>query len=361
MLAAVLYKYVYLLFCTIATFQILPKARVPGISENKTGITFSPSLIPILAVLILFIGTRPLSFVFSDTMAYAETYHVIMGSQFYFDPWAENLLFDNLFSAMACFNFPIWMFFTLIATIYFVCILVACIKLFPNNVNIAFVTYLVAFSTFTYGTNGVKAGAGAALFLIALAYRDKLWISIPFVLLSIGFHHSMKVVAYAFVLAYFVKNTKLYFYGWFFCLAMAVLHVGFFQELFASYTDESGAEYLIGSGAFQGGFRPDFILYSAAPVYIGYRLYIKNNLRNAIYEWWLRMYLLMNGVWMLCMYASFTNRIAYLSWFMYPFVLIYPYYAIYTSNQQGIEGKKVIKYHLYFTLFMEIIYYNIIK
>ncbi len=27
----------------------------------------------------------------------------------------------------------------------------------------------------------------------------------------------------------------------------------------------------------------------------------------------------------LCMYAGFTNRIAYLSWLIYPIVLIYPY------------------------------------
>lgn len=55
-------------------------------------------------------------------------------------------------------------FFGLIAAIYFIGMFVACRKLFPSNTLIVFLVCLAAFSTFSYGTNGIKAGAAASLF-----------------------------------------------------------------------------------------------------------------------------------------------------------------------------------------------------
>ena len=70
------------------------------------------------------------------------------------------------------------------------------------------------------------------------------------------------------------------------------------------------------------------------------------------------MYLTCNGIWMLCMYAQFTNRIAYLSWFMYPILLVYPCYAIVDKNHPLVlVRQKVVLLHLAFTLFMDLIYY----
>ena len=60
---------------------------------------------------------------------------------------------------------------------------------------------------------------------------------------------------------------------------------------------------------------------------------------------------------MLCMYAEFTNRIAYLSWFMYPFVLIYPLVCENWGTQKYRTLSKFMLLHLGFTLFMQIIYY----
>ena len=36
-------------------------------------------------------------------------------------------------------------------------------------------------------------------------------------------------------------------------------------------------------------------------------------------------YLLTNALWVLVIHASFSNRFAYLSWFMMPWVLLYPF------------------------------------
>jgi hypothetical protein len=260
-------------------------------------------------------------------------------------------------------DYAIETFFIIIAAIYFGCIYVSSKKLFPQNTAIAFYSYLVAFSTFSYATNGIKAGAGAAVFLLALAYRKNLIVFVLLSLLSIGFHHSMKVVIYAYIVVFLYKNTKIYFCIWIAAFFIAALHISYFQELFASYTDKRGAGYLLVNNGvnYVTGFRLDFILYGAAPILVGYIYCIKRELKDNTYELMLRLYTLLNSVWMLCMYASFTNRIAYLSWFLYPYVLLYPFYQLYYSNSQLNVGRNIVVLHLCFTLFMTMIFYPLLK
>lgn len=357
------YEYIYTIVCSLAmvTFSKVPARLIDKhFASNKS---YSGAVFFLLFFLVVFLGARPITPLFGDTAAYAEMYVYMQNEPFYFQADSKNVLFDNLFALSSNLGVSYNVFLTIMDLIYFSCIAIACRKMFPENYAIAICAYLVAFETYSFSINGYKAGVGATIFLVALAYKDKLWLTIPLALLSIGFHHSMKVVVFAYLIAYFYRNTKYYFYAWVVCVVLAVLHVGYFQVLFAGLADETGAKYLTGTGSvnYMTGFRPDFILYSAAPVFIGYKMYIKNHIRNKTYEMWLRLYLLMNSVWMLCMYASYTNRIAYLSWFMYPFVLLYPYYAMYTSDDQLIKGRKVLMYHMSFTLFMVFIYYTLIK
>ena len=352
-----LYEYIYLLVCAIFLLTFLKRYRIPDIVFNNQVVSSVVNFIVI--ILTIFIGTRPV-YVGSDTVQYTQHYQFILGEPFSWTNNAENLLFDNLFAFFGSLYLEIDVFFIVIAAIYFMCIAIATKKLFPQNQEIAFFSYLVAFSTYSYGTDGIKAGAGAAIFLVALAYRDRKALSILLALISIGFHHSMVVVVYAYIISYFYKNTKMYFYGWILATLIAIAHIGVFQEFFASYADDKGKDYLTISDGFMTGFRPDFILYSAMPVLVGYIMYIKRNVRDTIYELWLRMYLMTNSVWMLCMYASYTNRIAYLSWFMYPFVLLYPYLAMNVGPYQVKEGKIVVKYHMWFTIFMVVVYYGLL-
>ena len=139
---------------------------------------------------------------------------------------------------------------------------------------------------------------------------------------------------------------------------MATAHVSFFQNLFAGVTDESGAGYLTKDEYNTiKGFRLDFIIYSSMPVLMGYWVKYKYKMEERIYDMILNMYLVCNGVWMLCMYAAFTNRIAYLSWFMYPIVLLYPCFTITERYHPLVVNRnKIIVAHLTFTLFMAFIY-----
>ena len=355
MIDAILYSTIYLIIISLLTlFQCIGKGYYLHRNNNHTG------EICLLLFLILFIGFRPVSYVFVDMMNYIGFYIYLEGSPFIFNPDAENKIFDNLFSFLAAHSMGYTTFFVVIAVIYFTGIYICCRKLFPKDTFIAFLVYLGAFSTFSYATNGVKAGAAASIFLMALAFREKWWLSILLLLISWGFHHSMMLCVAAYVVVSIYKNPKAYLLFWLFCLLIALLHIGFFQELFAGMADERGADYLTATEDWGGksGFRYDFVLYSATPVAVGWWIIFKKKIISDRYNILLNVYLLTNGIWMLCMYASFTNRIAYLSWFMLPIVLIYPFINEKVSSRQDKYLSRIALAHLSFTLFMAFIYYS---
>lgn len=358
------YIIIYLLVCSITLLVV--SMRYNHILSYSTFLNrgrSSRNVSVLLLAVILFVGLRPVHYAFADMVGYNEFYNSILGTDWNFQSDAENLIFDNMFTLFASLNIPSELYFLANAVIYFGCMFLACKKMFQKDYEFAFLICLTAFSTFSYATNGIKAGNAASIFLLALAYKDKLWLTIMLAFISWGFHHSMSVVFSAYLVSFFYKKTKWYFYLWVLCFIISFLHISFFQNLFASLTDEKGAGYLMAESdyAYLTGFRPDFIAYSSAPVIIGYWLFFKKKVENEGYNLWLRMYLLTNSLWMLCMHASFSNRIAYLSWFLYPIVLIYPFIAFYWGKRQFIYARRVGIYHMLFTLFMQVIYYSIIK
>lgn len=367
-LTAQLYQTVYLLFALFLTYIVMQQYSMKRLEQdeksqyrNREGLY---SVIILTIVITIFIGLRPIDRAFVDMFDYAENYKYFLGDIYEFTWNFDNFLFDNLFAWMCSMRFDVSLFFLLIAIIYFGGIAWASMKMFPNDTLLAFVMYLGAFSTFSYGTNGIKAGAAASIFLVALAYRNNLKVCIPLLWVSLGFHHSMLAPIVAFVMAYFVRKPKWFLYGWLFCLILAAAHITFLMNLFAEFIDEHGAEYLV-SGVENAvekvsGFRPDFIIYSSVPIIFGYYMIINKNIQSEYYSFLWRTYTLTNCVFLLCTYGTFINRIAYLSWLMYPFVLLYPVINIQWSNKrfQFKLLKRVVWWHLLFTLFMDFIYYG---
>lgn len=363
MIPAAYYQTIYLIIVTLMTLAVYSQYQSRnGLKEFKHTTTdvIGGALV---VFMILFIGFRPVSSrYFGDMVNYASWYSVFYeGESFHFDRGAENLLFDNLFAWWGSENLGYTSFFVFIAAIYFGAAYLGIRKLFPNHRLTTYLVFLAAFSTFSYATNGIKAGAAASLFIWAMGYRDNLKICIPLILISWGFHHSMVMVVAGFVLTLFVKNPKYYFAGWVFCFLMAAAHITTFQHFFSGFTTEHGASYLLtegGNEGTKGGFRIDFILYSAMPVLVGWFAVFKKRMRlSRLYKDLLNLYLCLNGIWMLCMYANFTNRIAYLSWFLYPIVLIYPFLQEQWGKVRYKTFGLVMLGHLGFTLFMNLIYY----
>ena len=365
MLASI-YEYIYIIIVIIMTYAIMSSyhgwdcERIANRNiSNRVG------LFLIALFFIVVIGLRPLSYKFVDMMNYNSYYHTFhYGMPFKFNWDYENFLFDNLFAWRGFMKFDISSFFLLIAALYFGGIAWALNKMFPRDSLLAFVMYLGAFSTFSYGTNGIKAGAAASIFLMALAYREKKILAVTFLWLTLGFHHSMLVPIVAYLMAYFYRNPKAYLWTWIICLLLAAAHVSFIMSFLSGFTDEHGAEYLVENSQEKhvSGFRPDFIIYSAVPIFIGYRLILKRYVVSETFKFLWCTYTMTNCVFLLCTYGNFINRIAYLSWLMYPIVLLYPFVSTEWTNHPN-TSKRYLKYvvygHLAFTAFMTFIYYGL--
>ena len=365
MIPAELYEYIYVV---VVAFLLIPVLRqYQGLKDSDYGCNHTHSRskeILIVVILVLFIGFRPAEKVFFDTMVYYDIIEnrAIQFSGIDFD--VENLLFDNVINYFSYMHWNYHIFFVIIAVIYFGGYYIATKKLFPRDTFFAFLVFLSAFSTFSYSVNGIKAGAASSIFMLGLAYRDKRLLSIFLVLLSWSIHHSMSFPIAVFIVVLLYSNPKYYFYFWIFCLFMAFFHVTTFQELFSNYTDEKGAEYLMTTGEDwkgKGGLRLDFILYSSMPVILGWYATQKLKIQNKKYNILLCYYLLSNAIWLLCMYVNYNNRIAYLSWFVYPFVLLYPALECEWKQSRYKDVAKYAKYHLLFTLFMVLVYYGLSK
>lgn len=355
---AELYNTLYLLLASICTVGILLKQKYTTNCTKTVGY-FNP--VYFLALFFtLFIGNRPESHVFIDMMSYINhwDWHIARD----FGQETENFIYDHIPYIINSLGGVRRDFYILIAFIYFFGTAYAFARLFGNNAIIAYIVWLAAFSTFSYGTNGIKAGAAASIFIIAISYHNKKIISLLLLLICLGMHHSMKLPIGAYIVCHFIKNPKYYIILWILCLMLSALHITQIMEFIGeiiSDSDSHGADYLLGEQTnIKKGFRPDFVIYSAVPIVLGYWIIIKENYKSKIYNFIWNIYTLCNALWLLCMYASYTNRIAYLSWSIYPLVLIYPFlFKRFILNQTTIT-KVIIAFHLLFTLFMMIVYYG---
>ena len=278
-------------------------------------------------VMTIFIGLRPEHATFGDD--YASLYRA--NTEF-------ELGKDWLYSCMVYLGHRIgleWSSFCLLCTaLYFGGTAFAIRKIFTYRPLTALAVVFAAFSFFAYCTNGIRNGLGCAMFFIALAYyKERNWIgTILFAIIASGFHNSLLIPIVAFALCNFYSNTKHYVVFWFVCVAMSLVVGDFMQSIYESLSFiDTGreADYFLEhddmSGyTFEGGFRWDFLAYSAVPIWIGYYFVTKMNYQNAYYKLILNMYIFVNALWVLVNRNWLSNRIAFLSWFMYALVMMFP-------------------------------------
>lgn len=364
MIPATQYVYIYLIIVTIITISYLPNHLKTILIRNRKKQENEKNRALLLTFfMFLFIGFRPNSIDFGDMVGYS---YAMIDHRFEYvaKTWNNNFVFVTMMSFLSSIGSSERVPILALAMINFGATFWAMKRFFPNDVLLAMLVFFAAFSTFGAATNGLKAGCAMALFLVALSYLNNKKMFILFLLLSYGFHHSMQLPVAAFGICYFYKKTKNYIYFWFICLILSALNVQFFMEYFSGITDDQGASYLStqaqNSSNYTGklGFRLDFIIYSSIPIIIGYIAIIKKKVRSYMFQFLFNVYLVINGIWLLCMYAEFTNRIAYLSWGMIPLLIIYPFIHCNWGKDKYNVLFYVVMGHLSFTLFMEFIFYS---
>ena len=85
---------------------------------------------------------------------------------------------------------------------------------------------------------------------------------------------------------------------------------------------------------------------------MGWYCIYKKKICDLKYHLILGTYVYANAVWVILIRLPFTNRFAYLSWFLYAFVLSYPLLKFPLWDNQGRKVMIILMAHVSFTFLM---------
>ena len=287
----------------------------------------------IVIIVTFYIGSRPI-WCYTDTGLYTQVFNLVQSGywtqlpDFASEPFwtvVEYVCIDMTDASG-------WLF--VIAIFYVIGMSFAAYRWLPRHFSIAVVFLFTAFSFWGFATNGIRNGMATSIALVGLSFfnRTKKEMIIGYGLLIVATmtHKSCMLTIATATLALFLKNTKINITFWLFCIVLGLLFQEQFKSLFSGLIDDGRmAAYLnaeVSKELFsKTGFRWDFLLYSALPIFIGWIATYKKSINDKTYSFILHTYIFSNAFWVLINTAAYSNRYAYLSWFLYPIVLVYPF------------------------------------
>lgn len=345
-MTAIWYHSIFLI-ALLASFMLASKDSFSG----KRGLFLCLILLSYAVCMIAFLPV-PWS-VGADRTLYARSFIQAAKSDT-FSPEGSDYLFGfysiivaKLFNWQGC--------FVVTALIYVANHLIAAYKCSRKHVALLFLLMLSSFSFYSYGVNTIRAGFAASFLLLALVnYKRLLWFFL-FIFVAVNCHYSMIIPSLAMIAAKYWNKPKLYIGLWLCCVVASAAAGHYFEQLFAGMSSDHRVSYLNVEASethYKVGFRIDFVLYSMLPMVAGYYYLVKKQIRSEFYSILFNTYILANCFWLLVIRANFSDRFAYLSWFLYPLVLVYPMCHFKVVKQQPVKMAIILLCSASFTYFM---------
>ncbi|MCF7568647.1 EpsG family protein [Sabulilitoribacter arenilitoris] len=355
------YYDVYIHFCLFLVVANLLHAYSVSLNDEKNIKFLRTSGYVLLILITLYLGLRPISGRFFGDMGTYSRY--FMGYANGLPVTTEKDALFHFYMKTLSYVVGKHTFFLITAALYIFPHYIISKKHFKPYWFYAFLMFVVSLSFYTYGTNGIRNGVATALFLWGLCYPKKKIIMGVLFLIAVLCHKSLLLPVMAYVLTLVYNKPKTYLIGWLSAIPISLVLGSVFITIFTSlgFGDDRLAGYLSGEYTeteIKTGFRWDFLFYSAFPVFAGWYYIFKKNFQDKFYSQLFNTYLICNGFWILVIRANFSNRFAYLSWFLMAIIIIYPpLKQLMFKNQQIMIAKIVVTYFL-FTYLMYFVYYN---
>ena len=295
---------------------------------------------------ILFFGLRPVSIMFGDTTVYDKLYNNMQS----YGVYRMNLLEDGSIDVSNSAGSD-WLFYT----VMFLCAQVMSVNFFFVIVMFFYVTMMYqgcqkldykhgatlmlfcigAFSFYGYSVNGLRNGVACSFIILALARfcrGEKYWPAI-LAFIALGCHKSVALPIVCALFSYYVRKPKYMYFIWVGSIFLSLSIGGYLSNLLTLIGFDERLAQNLQSGAdveqswgveMENRFRWDFLLYSSMPIVLGWYAIFKQKVYNNTYLILLGTYIYANAFWVILIRSLFSNRFAYLSWFLYPIVLAYP-------------------------------------
>ena len=363
-------------------------------SNNCDKLLSKNSMIPALLLtllLIVFMGLRPISGRFGDTINYAFGYNTmpIRPAIFAVD-FDKEWLWAFIQNTCKASHLTVSAWFLIIEIGYLGFTFLGLRILLGENSWMAMLFFLSAFSTFSFGVNGIRNGCACSIVIFAFAIAAnqniaRFAVAGGVLLLAFGIHRSISLPIAAFIVASFlIKSPKIAIYFWIASIGISLVAGGAATNFFAGLGfDDRMSSYAnsMDKNANQfshTGFRWDFLLYSAMPVWLTWYVTKKAEKERAEYGDTIEeaetnitgagriadahsmrvfnilavTYILANSFWVMVIRAAFSNRFAYLSWFLYPVVIAYAVIRLHIWEDQDKKAGLILFAHAGFTFVM---------
>lgn len=313
----------------------------------------------LLLIVFLHIIFRPLDPLFGDTRTYAFNFYNI--SLWGVSTKGKDLGFQYLTYFISLFG-DLLIYWAILSVLYVMPVYYAFKRNFPSQYAIALLLFICSFSFWGYGVNGLRNGIATSLVIYAWMVPRKFYVQLLVMGIALSIHSSVILPVAMFFITKFIANTRYYLIGWFLCLVLSIVAHGYFENLLANFSlfeeDDRLNSYLTSTvedtmATFsRTGFRWDFMLYSLIPIYLGHLYIYKYDYKDQLYQRLYNIYIGCNAFWLLVIYVPYSNRFAYLSWFLYPIVMAYPLLKSNLLNQQGKKIQLMIFCNYLFTYLM---------
>lgn len=358
------YNWVVFILCLFVVFR--------HISSEGNRLIYSPVSLPIPAIILTILIIIPIGFrnpvgYFGDTYFYTHTFLRVLKDYSPID-WSREWIFDNWMFFFKDHGLPIQYFYLSVSIVYFGTMFVSCYKLSKNNTWIALLFCLVSYSCYSYSTNGVRNGVACNMVMLGIVYLTETdwrkFLSLAFFIIAYGIHHSSALPALAAITATFViKEPKYALRFWVASIFISLIAGNYIGDIFGALGfDDRMSDYFQGQENeemmeqfSQTGFRFDFLLYSAMPVLMIWYITVKRNFLDRTYNIIANTYIMTNAFWIMVIRAAFSNRFAYLSWFIYPLVICYPLLRMNIWEDQDKKTAQILLAYAGFTFFMFLI------
>ncbi|MCD8290397.1 MAG: EpsG family protein [Prevotella sp.] len=351
------------LFCAITGYRYVTSPDT-HLQEEQNGWIVS---LLVSLVFVFWLGMRPLSGrYFGDTNLYAYGYERTYVDFIQMD-WHSEWIWQWLMIVCKWAGFDVHAFFTIVEAGYILPAYWAVKRFLPSNPWIGMLFVWSSLMFFAFGTNGLRNGLACHLVLLAISFLfDAKYVAgIILFLIAFGIHRSVMLpIIGTLVGMYLIKNPKYAIYCWIASIGISLVAGGAatsfidslgFDDRMTHYS-ESFDDYK--SYFSRSGFRWDFLLYSAVPIYMTWYVCVKRQIQDKWYNALCVTYCLSNAFWVIVIRSLCSNRFAYLSWFLYPIIIVYPLVNLPLWQDQDRKIGLILFAYCGFTLFMQIIYWR---
>lgn len=347
----------------LAMVMGLSRVSSPDNSFQKTGSTLPLPLLLCLG-LTFWMGLRPVSGAFGDTVIYALEYAKMDARHISID-WSKEWIWGLLMNGCKAAGFNVYGFFTFVAAGYVLSAFWAVYRFMPTDPMLGIVFLLNSLMFFPFGVNGLRNGLACHLLLLGASFLlDDKWVTGSLVfLVAFGIHRStMLPIVAIFSGVFLIRDMRYIIIFWFVSILVSLVAGGAVTNFFANLGfDDRMTQYSSYSDLSEfsrTGFRWDFLLYSAFPVAMAWYVCLYKKIQDNWYNVICAAYCLCNAFWIMVIRSAFSNRFAYLSWFLYPIVIAYPLVNLPIRQDQDRFTGWILLAYSGFSVFMWFVFWS---